>query len=147
MNLEVLKRTGNRKACTCAIIIKDSKVLIGLRHYTPDKWKNISVWTTPGGRCDDGEILEINLRREVMEETGISDLKILSFLGEFPGATEGDHLLLFRCETNQEVKLTVPEKFSEWRWVGVNEIPANFINPDTVPIIIGELNRSPLMFS
>ena len=76
---ESLNLIGDQSKCPVALIIRDNKILLGHRHYTPDKWKTVSVWTCPGGRCDDGETIEDTLRREVEEETGISNLKIEEF--------------------------------------------------------------------
>lgn len=89
---------------------------MGHRHYTPDKWKKISVWTVPGGRCDEGEKIEETLRREVREETGITDLEIIEYLGQVSGAKDGDIVPIFACKTLQEPTLMEPEKFSEWSW-------------------------------
>jgi len=132
-----LKTKGHDKLCASAIMFKDEKILIGFRHYGRDKWKKISVWTCPGGRCDDGEFVEQTLRREVAEEVGIINFTINEFLGEFPGAKEGDILYLFKCSTDEEFKLMEPEKFSEWRWSMVNNIPDNFINPKVIGLIQG----------
>lgn len=97
--------------------MRDGKILTGRRHYTPDKWQTISVWTVPGGRCDSGENLQETLQREVREEVGITDFKIVDFIGEVSGAKEGDIVPIFFCTTKQDFKLMEPEKFSEWRWV------------------------------
>jgi ADP-ribose pyrophosphatase YjhB (NUDIX family) len=134
-----LSKTGNTTACPIAVIIKNEKILIGHRHYTPDKWKTISVWTCPGGRCNAGESLETTLRREVEEETGIKELEILDYIGEVPGAKEGDMVSLFLCKTNQDAQLMEPDKFSEWRWVDLqeyaNDFPGYFINNDVRKMI------------
>ncbi|HLD90335.1 MAG TPA: NUDIX hydrolase [Patescibacteria group bacterium] len=132
----ILQKKGGNKNVPIAFIFKNDKVLIGLRNYTPDKWKNISVWTAPGGRCDSSETLETTLRREVVEEVGIDDLKIVEYLGSVPGAKEGDIVFVFKAETTQEPKLMEPEKFSEWKWCKVSEIPSNFINPDALKLIL-----------
>ncbi len=135
-NLEkYLKKIGTTKMCPAAFIFKNKRLLIGLRNYTPDKWKEISVWTAPGGRCDIGDTLEETLRREVAEEVGITDLKITDFLGMVPGAKEGDILFVFKAETNQEPRLMEPEKFSEWKWCPLSEIPENFINSASLKLI------------
>lgn len=120
-----------------AAMFKDGKIMIGLRNYTPDKYKQISVWTTPGGRCDEGEKIETALRREIQEETGISDFEINEFIGEVSGAKDGDIVYLFKCRTAEEPKLLEPEKFSEWRWVKVSEIPPNFVNKNALSLIMG----------
>ncbi len=123
-----LRQKGDGLTCPVAIIIREGKVLMGLRNYTPDKWKTISVWTIPGGRCDEEEILEETLRRETEEETGINDLVIKEFVGEFPGSKEGDIVPVFLCGSEQEVELLEPHKFSEWKWFGKDDLPENFIN-------------------
>lgn len=124
-----LQEIGRESLAAAAVFEKDGKMLCGLRHYTPDKWRKVSVWTIPGGRCDAGETIEATLRREVEEEVGFKDFKIEEFMGEFTGAKEGDTVYSFKCATNEEPRLMEPEKFSEWRWFVLSEIPANFINP------------------
>lgn len=131
----ILHKKGGNKDVPVVFIFKNDKLLIGLRNYTPDKWKSISVWTAPGGRCNNGETLEITLKREVLEEVGIDDLKIIKYLGSVPGAKEGDILFVFKAETTQEPKLMEPEKFSEWKWCKLSEIPSNFINPQALKLI------------
>jgi 8-oxo-dGTP pyrophosphatase MutT (NUDIX family) len=116
-----LAKQGDGIICPIAVIVKNNKVLTGLRHYTPDKWKKISVWTIPGGRSDLGETIEQTLRRETAEEVNITDLEILDFIGEVPGAKVGDVVLMFYCTTQQEAKLMEPKKFSEWRWVTIED--------------------------
>lgn len=116
-----LQRPGDGLLCPIAVLEKDGKILTGLRHYTPDTWKQISVWTIPGGRSDVGESMEQALRRETIEEVGIDDLRIEDFIGELPGVKEGDSILIFFCTTDQDARCMEPEKFSEWRWVPVRE--------------------------
>jgi len=112
---------------------------LGLRHYTPDKWKTTSVWTTPGGRSEVSETIEATLRREVAEEVGISDMTVESFLGEVPGVKEGDTVYIFKCQTTQEPQLLEPEKFSEWKWFSLSEIPDDFINPEVLKVLRNKL--------
>lgn len=121
MKMNKLSTIGDNSMCPVAVVVRDQKILLGLRHYTMDKWKKISVWTMPGGRCDSKERIETTLRREIQEEVGITDIEIKDFIGEVPGAKKGDTVLIFHCTTKQEIKLMEPEKFSEWRWVPVNE--------------------------
>ena len=119
-----LKEIGNEFKCPIAIMMRDGKILTGHRHYTQDKWKKISVWTVPGGRCDPGEIIQDALTREIQEEVGITEFEIIDFIGEVPGAKEGDIVPMFFCATKQDFKLMEPEKFSEWRWVSKDEYMA-----------------------
>lgn len=132
---ETLKSIGDSTKCPIALIIRGNKILLGHRHYTPDKWKTVSVWTCPGGRCDEGETIETTLKREVGEETGINDLVIKEYLGEYPGAKEGDFVPVFLCGTSQEAQNIEPHKFSEWRWFTKEEFPDTFINKDVATLI------------
>ena len=134
--MSILQKKGTDKEDTVAFIFKENKLLIGLRNYTADKWKDISVWTAPGGRCNEDETIETTLRREVFEEVGIDDLVITQYLGDVPGAKEGDFVYVFEAETNQEPKLIEPEKFSEWQLCKVSQIPKNFINPEALKLIL-----------
>lgn len=133
--MENLNKEGDGILCPMAVIVRDGKILLGLRNYTPDKWKDISVWTIPGGRSEKGETLGETLVREVYEEVEITDLKIESYVGEVPGMKKPDVVLLFKCSSSQEAKLMEPEKFSEWKWFGKDEIPENFVNPHSLEVI------------
>lgn len=130
-----LEIVGTPSVCVAACILRDDRLLIGLRHYTPDKWKQISIWTTPGGRCEAGEKVEDALRRETAEEVGVTEMEITDFLGAVPGAMPGDTLYVFICRTAQEPRLMEPQKFSEWRWETVASVPENFINPAALELI------------
>lgn len=123
---------GTESHCPVAVIIRDNAILLGHRHYTADKWQDISVWTVPGGRCDEDENIETTLRREVAEEIGVTDLLIEDYLGTFPGAKAGDEVLLFRCSSTQVVKNMEPHKFSNWQWFTKETFPNTFINQHVV---------------
>ncbi len=131
----ILQKIGKNTDVPVAFIFRDGQMLIGLRNYTPDKWKDISVWTAPAGRCEEGETLEEALRREVYEEVGIDDLRIIDYLGTVPGVKESDNLFVFKCESKLEPRLMEPDKFSEWRWCSISKIPSNFINPKSLELI------------
>ncbi|MCC6934522.1 MAG: NUDIX hydrolase [Candidatus Yanofskybacteria bacterium] len=115
--------------CTSSVIIRNGKILLGLRHY-----HDTSLWVAPGGRCDAGEAPESTVIREIEEEIGVTDARIVRKLGEYPGAyideTGRDHVFVFEVATDQEPKLMEPEKFEKWQWFGLNEIPVNLISAD-----------------
>jgi 8-oxo-dGTP diphosphatase len=50
-----------------ASIFRDGRILLVRRARAP----GLGLWSLPGGRVEFGEPLEIALRREVMEETGL----------------------------------------------------------------------------
>ncbi|OGZ08181.1 MAG: hypothetical protein A2942_02055 [Candidatus Lloydbacteria bacterium RIFCSPLOWO2_01_FULL_50_20] len=136
VSIPELEHHGDLHTCSSAVIIREGKILLGLRHYTPDKWKTISVWTTPGGRCEAGESVGDGLRRETSEETGITSLTVRRFLGEVSGMAELDTLWVFLCETTEEPTLMEPEKFSDWKWFPLAELPENFINPSLAQLLV-----------
>jgi len=139
-----LQEIGTTLICPAAAVIRGNCLLVGLRHYTPDKWKTISVWTTPGGRCDAGEKVGDALRREAAEEVGITDLEITDFIGTVVGAKEGDVVPIFACRTGQEPRLLEPQKFSEWKWMDINQMPSNFINRAELELIAGFIRNHAL---
>ena len=116
-----LDQQSDGTVCAFAVIVKDGRILVGHRHYTKEVWEDVSVWTCPGGRCDQGERVEDGLKREAAEEIGVNDLSIVDHICDAPGAKEGDDVKLFYCTTGQEPTLMEPEKFSEWRWVPIKQ--------------------------
>lgn len=121
--------------CTAGVFMKNGKVLLGLRNYKTQQYKDGDFWTTPGGRCDEGEEIEATLRREVEEEIGVKNFEIKEKLGAVPGAKEGDEVHVFLCRTEEEPTLMEPEKFKEWKWFDPKEIPNNFLNKDVLKMI------------
>lgn len=132
----LLRQIGNSDTCSTAIITRNNKVFLGLRHYHPRKMgseerETISVWTTPGGRCDEGETLHETLVREVYEEVGIKNITVNRHVATFSGAKTGDTVYVFQCTTEEDHVHMEPEKFSEWRWFAHTELPENIISDDT----------------
>lgn len=132
---DILKTVKSRDTCTSALIIKNGKILLGFRNYPFNVWTGGPTWTTPGGRCEGQETLEESIKRETLEETGITDLIINEHLGTVDGAKEGDKVEVFLCTSDQEPKLTEPDKFTEWKWFNPKEIPEKFINKNILSII------------
>lgn len=57
---------------------KNSKVYYLLLHYPAAKRRPKPYWDLPKGHIEKGETLEETAKREVKEETGLDDIKIIS---------------------------------------------------------------------
>ena len=103
-----------------AIVIDDGKLLMIRRAADPGR----NLWTIPGGRVENGELLAQALRREVQEETGLEVVP-----GDLVGILEvpGDPhyvILDFYADVNGGREL-VPQQdeVADARWVSLAEVP------------------------
>lgn len=136
MNLsEALNKKSVKGDIAVVFIVRDGKLLIGLRNYTAKDWRDISVWTVPGGHCEPGEDFEEAARREAKEEVNLDDLVFTKFLGVVPGAKEGDTVYAFQADTKEEPEIMERDLFSEWKWCPLSEVPSNFINPEALNLL------------
>lgn len=80
------------------------------------------VWQFPGGRLEQGERWDEGLRREVREETGITDLEILSVLtvDNFEWREQQLYSAYFLCRTPIDV-VSLSSEHIESRWLGRND--------------------------
>jgi ADP-ribose pyrophosphatase YjhB (NUDIX family) len=132
---QILSKKGSKNICPMAVFIKERQILLGLRHYLEK-----SIWTYPGGRCEEEETIEQTLRREVLEEIGVNNFSIINYLGEVKGISGKDKVPIFICESSETIQNMEPKKFSKWKWFNINDIPKNHGNLEIIRIIIGHLN-------
>jgi mutator protein MutT len=76
------------------------------------------VWQFAGGRLEEGERWDDGLRREVREETGITDLEIVSILmvDNFEWQSQQLYSACFLCRTNTTV-VRLSHEHIEYRWL------------------------------
>jgi mutator protein MutT len=76
------------------------------------------VWQFAGGRLEEGERWDDGLRREVREETGITDLEIGSVLmvDNFEWQSQQLYSIYFLCRTHTTAVQLSPEHI-EYRWL------------------------------
>ena len=74
-----------------AVIVRDGKVLIVREAMTDPESSQHGRYGLPGGKLEPGEVWRDGLRREVREETGLTDIEIRHpiFVGEWTPTIRG----------------------------------------------------------
>ncbi len=117
--------------CFFALIKKGDQILMGLREYR----KGSPVWTYPGGRGQINETMVETLSRELSEEIGVSKANFVRVIGQKNGVKKGDKVYFIECKIFEDPKLMEPEKFKEWKWFSVNDLPENLIDKIDIEFI------------
>lgn len=109
-------------------IIQNQEGEILLLHHRPKK--NIpDYWDIPGGRIEEGSTIEETLRREITEETGITQLTMVQMLGAtvsnrriaLKNNSVGLILFVYLCLAKiSDIKIS--EEFTEVGWFKPSKI-------------------------
>ena len=84
-------------------------------------------WSLPKGHQEEGETLLETARREIYEETGVSDLELVKELGNIERYKGGDDtsewkiITIFLFKTGTEKLQPIDPKHPEARWVAKKE--------------------------
>ncbi|KAL4780462.1 NUDIX hydrolase domain-like protein [Aspergillus varians] len=89
------------------------------------------TWALPGGHIDFKESFEECAVRELKEETGldIEDVQFLTATNDVMPADGKHYVTVFvgaRVKAGQEPEILEPNKCAEWKWVGWEEIRADY---------------------
>lgn len=102
-----------------AIVIHDDALLMVQRAHDPGK----GLWSLPGGRVEQGEYLADALRREVLEETGLTvDVGELAGILEVPGDDLHYVILDYHATVTGDPAPTAGTDASEVRWVPLRDV-------------------------
>ncbi len=97
-----------------------------LKRAHPYPGEKFCSWDIPGGRIKPGETQFEALKREVLEETGLLQIKILAILGvQDILQVQSKHTVrvtyLGKCSNTKTVKIDTKEH-SEYKWLSLKEI-------------------------
>ncbi len=116
-DVEAYPRKMSRKVpfvpVVVAYLLREGRVLVGRRKR--DRMLG-GLWELPGGKVRSGESLEEALRREIREETGIRELRNLSYRGSVHHAYTHlrVELHLFVAETSEDVSVVGEAEILRW---------------------------------
>ena len=118
-----------------ASVFRDGRILLVRRARAP----GLGLWSLPGGRVEVGESLEIALRREVMEETGLQiDIAGLAGWREvLPGASGSTaHFVIMSFATRWRAGATVlNDELDAFSWLPPDSPGAPPLTPGLLEII------------
>ena len=138
------------------ILNKKNEVFVGKRKDNP-----IDKWQMPQGGVDKGENLISAMKRELMEETSIKNIKILKKIdkwfeyelpkdllgiiwkGKFRGQKQKWFIVRFiGNESEINLKTKHPE-FIEWKWLEMNDLPKVIVDfkKDVYKKLVVELKK------
>lgn len=121
------------------ILNQENKVFVAQRIDSPG-----TAWQLPQGGIDEGEALEVAARRELVEETSITDVDFVAILPErdhwviydlpidLQGKLWGGHYkgqrqkwFVFRYNgSDKDINLeTEHPEFSTWKWADMSQLP------------------------
>ena len=104
-----------------AVINRSGKLLLLQRDASHNR--NPSYWEVPGGLIEIGEPLDVALKREVKEETGLMVsprlANPLTFIG--PPAKPRYLELIYRCKRVRGEKVILSGEHQAFRWATVEE--------------------------
>jgi len=117
------------------MIVKDNKILLGLRHDDPEKadseLRGEGTWSMPGGGLEYGETPIECAIREVEEETGIK-VKKVSVMCVNNDMNVHAHFITIGTiaeEFEGEPQVLEPDEIVEWRWFNFDALPKNLFMP------------------
>ena len=120
---------------------KENKVFVGKRKDNP-----VNKWQMPQGGVDNGEDLVGAMKRELSEETGIKNIKILKEIdgwseyelpdyllgkiwkGKYRGQKQKWFVVKFLGSDNEINLKTKNPEFIEWQWIDIDGLPGVIVD-------------------
>ncbi|HCM36594.1 MAG: hypothetical protein A3J30_03595 [Candidatus Wildermuthbacteria bacterium RIFCSPLOWO2_02_FULL_47_9c] len=116
-----MKKERSAGAVICRI--EKGEPLYLLLHYPSSAKAKEEYWDLPKGHVEEGELEEETVRREVAEETGLSDLGIfegfretISYWFQFGRERISKEVVFYLAQTDQE-KVTISSEHLGFQWL------------------------------
>jgi 8-oxo-dGTP diphosphatase len=111
------------------LLRRDGKILLGKRRGSHGE----GAWAAPGGHLEFGEEIDTCVRREILEETGLT-VKNIHFgtitNDIFTDESRHSITIFMVCDyAAGDLKNLEPHKCDEWRWFGWDELPSPVFLP------------------
>lgn len=121
MKTEYIQRVAMK-----AVLVNKGKILLLREEAKYGDGTQAGRWHMPGGRIEPGEHWKTALKREVKEETGITDFSIERplFVGEWFPTIKGvpTHIVaMFHVCTTKTDKVALSTEHNKFSWVGADE--------------------------
>lgn len=121
-----------RFACVCILFNEENKILL-LKRSESDEWM-AGKFALVGGGCEEHEIPEETIIREIKEETNLSVKKPKLVYSTIEGNT---FVYVFIAKTNNSDRIKINDEHTGYVWVNSSEISTH----DTVPNIMDMIKR------
>ena len=123
------------------VLNKNNLVFVGKRKDNP-----VDKWQMPQGGLDEGEDFITAMRRELIEETSIKNIKIIKEIdrmfeyelpnnlvgiiwkGKFRGQKQKWFITKFLGEDNEINLKTKYQEFIDWKWIEPKKLPDVIVN-------------------
>ena len=131
-----IKKLPLRIGVGAIVLNEKNQVFVGKRRDNP-----VDKWQMPQGGVNDGEDLTEAMKRELHEETGIQNIKILNEIdgwfeyelpnylmgkiwrGKFRGQKQKWFIVKF-LGNDEEINLEIDKpEFIEWQWLDIENLP------------------------
>ena len=111
--------------------------------------QNHNSWSLPKGHIDPGESKLEAAKREIYEETGIIDLKLIKYIGEYnryrialdggDDKSELKTIYIFLFHSNQKKLEPIDPSNPEAKWIKYNEIKNLLTHPKDIEFYMEEI--------
>lgn len=107
------------KVCALGILFRNGKILLGKRSKHRTSYPN--VWDMIGGHCENAEIPEQTLIRELQEEIGVTPTQFENISTLFDSNNDHTYYVFIVTDWKGEPDNLQPEEHSTIGWFSINE--------------------------